>query len=345
MELGKRIKQLRLKAALTQEDLGERLGLGAQAISKWENGVTMPDVAQLPSIAEVFGVTIDDLFDLSVEQRFRRIENRLDVEDNLPQDVFLEYETFLKEQVKDPKYQKQALSLISYLYWHRSEMYGKKAASYAKESIHLNPGEKDCQWILQKTERHVAWDWNMSNHTSAIEFYLELVKQSPNESLPYRLLIDNLIADHRVDEAESYLAKLETLERVNPILEAFYHAYIALARYKEKEADEIVASLLKDHPEESACLFEAAQYYAKKADYKSAIGLYEKSFENEKRRPRFTDELMAIADIYEIMGDYGNAAATYGRMQTLLREEWGYTESDQLNSLEKKKQELLEKSR
>lgn len=160
-----------------------------------------------------------------------------------------------------------------------------------------------------------------------------------------RIFIDNLIADHRVDEAEAYLTKLEALERNNPILEAFYHAHIALARYDEKKADAIVASLLKEHPDETACLFEAAQYYAKKADYQSAIGLYEKSFEKEQRRPRFTDELMAIADIYELVGDYGSAAATYGRMQDLLRQEWGYTESDQLDSLEKKKQELLEKSR
>ena len=61
MELGKKIKQLRIKAGLTQEQLGEELGIGAQSVSKWENAVAMPDITTLPPLAEVFGVSIDDL--------------------------------------------------------------------------------------------------------------------------------------------------------------------------------------------------------------------------------------------------------------------------------------------
>ena len=38
MELGKKIRQLRFKAGLTQENLAEQLGLGPQAVSKWETG-------------------------------------------------------------------------------------------------------------------------------------------------------------------------------------------------------------------------------------------------------------------------------------------------------------------
>ena len=52
MELGKKIRQLRFKAHLTQEQLAEKLGIGAQAVSKWENGAAMPDIALLPSLAE-----------------------------------------------------------------------------------------------------------------------------------------------------------------------------------------------------------------------------------------------------------------------------------------------------
>ena len=65
MELGKKIKQLRFKAGLTQEQLAEKLGIGAQSVSKWENAVAMPDITALPLLAEIFGVSIDDLFDLS----------------------------------------------------------------------------------------------------------------------------------------------------------------------------------------------------------------------------------------------------------------------------------------
>lgn len=63
MELGKKIRALRFRAGMTQE----QLGIAAQSVSKWENGTIMPDIITLPLIAEIFGITIDDLFDLTVE--------------------------------------------------------------------------------------------------------------------------------------------------------------------------------------------------------------------------------------------------------------------------------------
>ena len=84
MELGKKIRQLRFKACLTQEQLAEKLGIGPQSVSKWENAVAMPDITTLPLLAEIFGVSIDELFDLSNEQRLNRIENCMDMEADLP---------------------------------------------------------------------------------------------------------------------------------------------------------------------------------------------------------------------------------------------------------------------
>ena len=99
MELGKKIKQYRFKSGLTQEQLAEKLGIGAQSVSKWENSVAMPDISTLPLLAEIFGISIDDLFDLTTEQRLNRIENRMDAEEELPNDIYWEYEEFLKGQI------------------------------------------------------------------------------------------------------------------------------------------------------------------------------------------------------------------------------------------------------
>ena len=80
MNIGNKIKALRLKSSTTQEALAERLGVSSQSISKWENNVCAPDISLLPAISEFFGVTIDELFDLSVDQKLHRIENMLDYE-------------------------------------------------------------------------------------------------------------------------------------------------------------------------------------------------------------------------------------------------------------------------
>ena len=341
MELGKKIRQLRFKANLTQEQLAEKLGIGAQSVSKWENGATMPDITSLPLLAEIFGVSIDDLFDLTVEQRFKRIETRLDIEDNLPLDVFLEYEEFLKAQLAAEKYKKHAIELIAYLYWHRMEMFAKKASRYAREAVQLSPGEKGCQWILNKAEGHAVWDWNFANHTKAIDFYRKLVEKNPDVRLPYEYLLDNLIADHRADEAEKYLERLSTLKDAPLVICQVYRAHIALARFDGKAADRIIEQLLTEHPDDWTCLFEAAQYYAKKCDYQKAIKYYELSFEKTTRRPRFQDELMGITDIHIIRGDYRKAAETCDRILDLLQNEWGITEGDELKALQEKKVRLL----
>lgn len=62
MNLSENIARLRKERGMTQEALAEVIGVSAQTISKWENATTYPDVALLPVIADVFGVTIDALY-------------------------------------------------------------------------------------------------------------------------------------------------------------------------------------------------------------------------------------------------------------------------------------------
>lgn len=61
MTLGKRIAMLRKNQGWTQEQLGEKVGVSAQAVSKWENDIACPDIATLPLLADLFGVTTDEL--------------------------------------------------------------------------------------------------------------------------------------------------------------------------------------------------------------------------------------------------------------------------------------------
>ena len=62
MNIAVNIARLRKERAMTQEALAEVIGVSAQTISKWENSTTWPDVALLPVIADVFGVSIDTLY-------------------------------------------------------------------------------------------------------------------------------------------------------------------------------------------------------------------------------------------------------------------------------------------
>lgn len=60
--LCEKINELRKTHNLTQEALADKLGITFQAVSKWENGLSCPDITLLPQIAEIFDVSMDELF-------------------------------------------------------------------------------------------------------------------------------------------------------------------------------------------------------------------------------------------------------------------------------------------
>ena len=59
--IGSRIAQLRKGKGLTQEELAVKLGVSAQAVSKWENDISCPDISLLPQLVRILGVTADEL--------------------------------------------------------------------------------------------------------------------------------------------------------------------------------------------------------------------------------------------------------------------------------------------
>ena len=64
-EIGKRILNLRKDRNMTQMNLADQLGISYQAVSSWERGNSMPDIAKIPELAELFQVSIDELIGAS----------------------------------------------------------------------------------------------------------------------------------------------------------------------------------------------------------------------------------------------------------------------------------------
>ncbi len=94
VQLGTKIRDLRKRDGRTQENLADALGVTCQAISRWEQNATFPDMNLIPAIANYFGITIDELFGYE-NDRERRVDAllaRIDTmeNDNLRGDVNLE---------------------------------------------------------------------------------------------------------------------------------------------------------------------------------------------------------------------------------------------------------------
>lgn len=74
IRLGEKIKSLRKQRSISQEVFANYLGVSFQAVSKWENGNTMPDVTMIPAIASFFGVSTDELFDFNLYEMEKQVE-------------------------------------------------------------------------------------------------------------------------------------------------------------------------------------------------------------------------------------------------------------------------------
>ncbi|MBR5137655.1 MAG: helix-turn-helix transcriptional regulator [Clostridia bacterium] len=83
--LGKRIATLRKEKGMTQDDIAQKLDVSSQAVSKWENDQTCPDISLLPRLANILGITVDEL--LSGKEEMKPIvtlgskENSKDIKD------------------------------------------------------------------------------------------------------------------------------------------------------------------------------------------------------------------------------------------------------------------------
>lgn len=73
LQLGEKIRSLRKGKNISQEVLAQYLGVSFQAVSKWENGDTMPDVTLIPAIASFFEVSTDELFDFNLMEQEKKV--------------------------------------------------------------------------------------------------------------------------------------------------------------------------------------------------------------------------------------------------------------------------------
>ena len=171
MTLGKTIKQLRKETFLSQEQLAAKLNITAQAVSKWENEESYPDILFLPKIAAIFGVKIDELFDYEEDSAYQQIENMLDNERYFTHADFSKAESFLLEQLSTNPNDLHALTVLGDLYHEYAIRLDEKAASYTKQALALNPDDKSLHNTFHYAMHGGRLDWNVANHSELIAYY------------------------------------------------------------------------------------------------------------------------------------------------------------------------------
>ena len=308
MEIGAIIKKLRMEHGVTQDALAERLGVTAQAVSKWERGAASPDIGLLPALSVFFGVRIDDLFELSDHARLERINRMMENEGFLSQADFDYAERFLKDLCTSDPGNAEAYRMLADLYNHRADGYHRKAEALCKRALELEPTEKAGHSLLSYAANGACWDWCLNNHHKLIDFYYEFTAKHPDYRGGYLWLLDNLIADGRLDEAEQVVTALERFGDSFHI--PLYRGQIASIRGDLPAAETYWQDMKDKWPDNWAIWSCVADCYVKICRYDEAVEHYLKAAELEPV-PRYIDNWASIAEIRKIQKCYADAADAY----------------------------------
>ncbi len=124
------IAELRKKQGLSQEELAGMLDITFQAVSKWENQLSCPDIALIPKIAEIFQVSIDFLFGKEERNTIEKQSAEWPNDNNLYAVIFQGHRILKKEELTDE------LSEIQLKY--DGEMQGMTIKSYFSITVQEN---------------------------------------------------------------------------------------------------------------------------------------------------------------------------------------------------------------
>lgn len=332
MDMGKRIREHRLRCNMTQERLAEAVGVTAQAVSKWESAQSCPDIALLPELAAVLGVSIDELFDSSEETQLRRIEAMLESEAMLTRADYDYAMARVQEAARSKRNRGRCLTLMGELCMQRARGYMDMAADYARQGLEMEPKKKRNHSLLCEATRGQLTDWCCTNHAARIDYYKRFTGDHPDYAPGFMWLMDDLIADGRLDEARDALAAMRRAQG-DTYHVPMYAGAIAQKAGNHAQAEAIWDGMTADYADNWHAWSVRADEYARQARYADAIGAYKEAIARQTP-PRFTDNEDSIAQCCLLLGDPAGAVAAYERVLAILRDDWGLTEGETVQGYE-----------
>lgn len=220
IDLGERIKLFRQRGGRTQEALAGELGVTAQAVSRWENSICYPDMELIPSLANAFGVSIDELFGYENER-----EKRIDA---------------LAERIIDMNRKNSGVDecMDECIALARSaliEFPGNEKLMFALASVLFNAG------YVRRGEKHLTSDdgfdvYDVETHRTypewqeAVKLYEKLLQTLPCGEMRQRATVELSQLYKNLGESEKALALAASAPRIDAS-----RAYLRINAFDGKE--------------------------------------------------------------------------------------------------------------
>ena len=324
--IGMNIKQLRQDKHIKQDTLADAIGVSAQAVSKWETGASDPDIALLPKLANYFGVSIDELFEVPRAEKMERIQNMIWDERRINPETFDRTVAYLEGILKEDPKDAEALTMLAELYNHRAHSDHENASYYAERALEADPVDAHNTWAAYLEANHAPCGDNwLDNHFSVIRFIRAFLEKNPDSRFAKIILAENLLADHRLDEAEAAIAQMK-----KDYAYFDYSAKLAFLKGDREEALRLWKKAAADYPDKWAATDCLGEGYRMLGMYEEALDAFEKSF-TMQTAPRYTDGLFAKAQVHELVGDFEGAIEDRKRIIDCLKTEYNVTDGESLD--------------
>ena len=321
--IGTNIKALRQEKHIKQETLADAIGVSAQAVSKWETGASDPDIALLPQLATYFGVSIDELFEVPRAEKMERIQNMIWDERRISPETFNRTAAYLEGILKEDPKDAEALTRLSELYNHRAHSDHENASYYAERALEADPIDAHNAWAayLEANNAPCGDNW-LDNHFSVIRYIKDYTERRPDLRYPRILLVENLLADHRLEEAE---AEIQRMKKDDAFID--YSAKLAYMKGDREEALRLWKQATVEYPDLWRVYDYLGEGYRMLGMRKEALDAFEKGFSIQKS-PRYTDGLFARAQVHEELGDYEGAIEDRKRIIDALKTDYDVTDGE-----------------
>lgn len=311
MNIGEKIKSYRQLNRMTQETLANHLGISPQAVSKWEQGITAPDISLLSSLASCFSITTDELLGAGRYAQTSGYENypvRLAAiyEEGGTEEDFNRAITAYHDLLLHGKPETRDYMMYGYLYNIRARRDADMAMNYYKKALEFGKEIRDEWWF--KTQQQITLLLCMQGRSvDAIAEKQEWLSQEP-----------------------------DNIQALLSLIWAYYHAG------KPDDALPYAKQALEKSPEDPYVLYALGEILGGEKGlgrYIDAIKYWDRAFQ---LNPSFVDCLFSKAYAYEQLGQYKDAIGAHRGIMNWLQA-WGADIGVETAFSETKIQELSEK--
>ena len=201
--IGVNIRRLRAAREMTQEELANCAGVSFQAVSKWECGTTMPDIALLLQLAKLFGVRTDDLFGITDRDELARGECIVDNE-KLTDENSTYAKKILDRALENTSDDTRILKTYARLYLAKNQQDRLCAGKLLRHAMTICPDNAEIYQLYAQVcgINRSIYDSGCRDFIRDCEAYLEV---APKNTSLYELLISALIETRQFTHAEEVI--------------------------------------------------------------------------------------------------------------------------------------------